>query len=255
MDVYYNRIMCSGPQPPGNGMGDRTGSVGDTLGAVVAAQAERRWDSSVGMGLLDRLTGADYLSLVALLFAWTSAICLLRGRVNAGILVMFGAFVFDKLDGYWARRQGISSPFGRQVDSFIDVFAYLVTGALVYHVALSPTPWMSVVVGFAILAFGGLRLVRHADEGFGAEGEDSYYLGWTVVHVNFVVLLNYYLAAFVPAWNGWLAAVPIVLACPVMVSGYRCYKTTAGHALAAGAALLAAGASLWLEVVGGAGAA
>lgn len=109
-------------------------------------------------------------------------------------------------------------------------------------------------VGFVLLAFGGLRLVRHADVGFGTDGDDSYYLGWTVVHVYFVVLCNYYLAPFVPAWNGWLAALPILLACPVMVSGYRSYKTATGHALAAGAALLATGASLWLEL-GGAGAA
>ena len=198
----------------------------------VAAQAERRWDSSVGMGLLGRLTGADYLSLVALFFAWTSAVLLLGGTVHLGIIVMFGAFLFDKLDGYYARRKGISSPFGRQVDSFIDVFAYLVTGALLYHVALSPALWMTVIVGFAILSFGGLRLVRHASEGFGQSGNTSYYVGWTVVHVNFVVLAAFYLALFVPWFTGWLAAVPIVAACPLMVSGYKSYKTYVSHALA-----------------------
>ena len=198
----------------------------------VAAQAERRWDSSVGMGLLGRLTGADYLSLVALFFAWTSAVLLLQEAIHAGIVVMFGAFLFDKLDGYYARKRGISSPFGRQVDSFIDVFAYLVTGALLYHVALSPTLWMSVVVGFAVLSFGGLRLVRHASEGFGESGDTSYYVGWTVVHVNFVVLATFYLALFVPWFDGWLAAVPIVAACPLMVSGYKSFKTTVSHALA-----------------------
>jgi CDP-diacylglycerol--serine O-phosphatidyltransferase len=229
-------------------MSDQTGSPGQTLQDVVLAQAERRWDSSVGMGLIERLTGADYLSLVALLFAWTSAVLLLRGEVNWGIVVMFGAFAFDKLDGYWARRQGISSPFGRQVDSFIDVFAYLVTGALIYHVALSPAPWMTVLVGFAILAFGGLRLVRHADEGFGESGGQSYYLGWTVVHVNLVVLVTYYLDLFVAGWNGWLAAVPILVACPLMVSGYKSYKTNVGHALAGAVGLLALAVSLSIEL-------
>lgn len=85
------------------------------------------------MGLLGRLTGADYLSLVALFFAWSSAVLLLQEAVHLGILVMFGAFLFDKPDGYYARKHGVASPFGRQVDSFIDVFAYLVTGALLYH--------------------------------------------------------------------------------------------------------------------------
>lgn len=229
-------------------MSDQTGPPGWPIPDVVLAQAERRWDSSVGMGLLDRLTGADYLSLVALLFAWTSAVLILRGQVNRGVVVMFGAFAFDKLDGYYARKHDIASPFGRQVDSFIDVFAYLVTGALVYHEALSPTPWMSVLVGFAVLAFGGLRLVRHADEGFGEDGGTNYYVGWTVVHVNFVVLATYYLDVFVAGWNGWLAAIPILVACPLMVSGYRSYKTTAGHVLAGVAAVLALATSLSLAL-------
>lgn len=153
---------------------------------TVATQAGRRWDSSVGMGLLGRLTGADYLSLIALFFAWSSTVLLLQEAIHLGILVMFGAFLFDKLDGYYARKHGVASPFGRQIDSFIDVFAYLVTGALLYHVALSPSPWMTVLIGFAILTFGGLRLVRHTDEGFGETDGTSYYVGWTVVHVNFV---------------------------------------------------------------------
>ena len=60
----------------------------------------------------------------------------------------------------------------------------------------------------------------------------SYYVGWTVVHVNFVVLAAFYPALFVPWFTGWLAAVPVVAACPLMVSGYRSYKTHVSHALA-----------------------
>jgi Phosphatidylserine synthase len=184
------------------------------------------------MGLLNRLTGADYLSLVALFFAWSSALLLLQRDIHLGVLAMAGAFCFDKLDGYYARSRGVSSSFGRQVDTFIDIFAYLVTGALLYHVALSPSAWLTLVVGFAILAFGGLRLVRHAEEGFGETDETSYYVGWTVVHVNFVVLAMFYIDLFILDISGWLAAVPIILSCPLMVSGYKSYKTTAGHALA-----------------------
>jgi phosphatidylserine synthase len=104
------------------------------------------------------------------------------------------------------------------------VFAYLVTGALLYHVALSPALWMTVIVG--------LRLVRHASEGFGQSGDTSYYVGWTVVHVNFVVLATFYLALFAPRFTEWLAAVPIVAACRLMVSGCKSYRTHVSHALA-----------------------
>jgi CDP-diacylglycerol--serine O-phosphatidyltransferase len=199
---------------------------------ALATQADRRWEGPVGWGLLDRLTGADYLSLAALFFAWTSAVLLLGGEIHWGIGAMAAAFLFDKLDGYYARTHGVASPFGRQVDSFIDVFAYLVTGALIYHVALSPAPAVTVLVGFAILTFGGLRLVRHADEGFGEADGTDYYVGLTVVHLNFVVLLLFYLDLLVGI-NGWLAALVVVAVCPLMVSGYRSYKTRVGHVLAA----------------------
>ena len=229
-------------------MSDDPGQLGKVLPEPVAAQVDRRWDDSVSMGLLERLTGADYLSLVALLFAWTSVILVVGGEVNWGILAMLGSFLFDKLDGYYARKYDLASPFGRQIDSFIDVFAYLVTGALVYHVALSPHPALSVLVGFAIIGFGGLRLVRHATEGFGEESGTSYYVGYTVVHANVVVLVTYYLDVFVAGWNGWFAAVPILAVCPLMVSGYRSYKTTVGHAIAGTVCLVAGSISLGIEL-------
>jgi len=107
--------------------------------------------------LLSALTTADYLSLAALFVAWTSALLFLSNEPNWAIVTMFGAFVFDKLDGYWARRTGTASPFGRQIDSFIDIFAYLVTGALLFHYELAPNDVVSAVVGFA-----GLRPVLAA---------------------------------------------------------------------------------------------
>ena len=203
--------------------------------------------SSNRTNILRSLNSADALSLVALFIAWSSALLFLGGESNWGIIVMFGAFVFDKLEGYWARRQGISSKFGRQIDSFIDIFAYLVTGALLFHYELAPNRAVSAVVGFAILAFGGLRLVRHNAEGFESDGDASYYHGTTVVHTNVVVVLNYVLVAVVGAWNGWLAAGMILAACPLMISEYRAPKTVAAHAVLGVFAGLIAGVCVLLE--------
>lgn len=190
--------------------------------------------------VLASLTGADLLSLGALFLAWTSILAFLRGAPTNAVLLMFGGYALDKADGAYARWRGVSSPFGRQIDSFIDVFVYLVTGALLFHYAVSPHPVVSAVVGFLILAFGGLRLVRHNAEGFGDEGGTSYYHGTTVVHTNLVVVASYLLFHLLPLWNGWLAAAAVALACPPMVSDYKSYKSPAGHALAAGAVLVAA---------------
>jgi len=181
--------------------------------------------------LVSTLTGADYLSLLALFIAWVSTLLIVSGEPNWAIVTMFGAFVFDKLDGFWARRTNTSSPFGRQIDSFIDIFAYLVTGALLFHYELAPNDAVSAVVGFAIVAFGGLRLVRHNAEGFDSVGSVSYYHGTTVVHTNAVVLASYVAGHVLPAWHGWLAALAVLLAAPLMISEYRAPKTTGAHLL------------------------
>jgi CDP-diacylglycerol--serine O-phosphatidyltransferase len=211
--------------------------------------ARNGWGSSSSnrTNILRTLNSADLLSLVALFVAWSSALLFLGGEPNWGIPVMFCAFVFDKLDGYWARRRGISSKFGRQIDSFIDIFAYLVTGALLFHYELAPNRVVSALVGFAILAFGGLRLVRHNAEGFESEDDVSYYHGTTVVHTNAVVLANYVLLSVAGFWNGWFAAATILAAAPLMISEYRAPKTVGTHVVLGGFALVVAGVCLLVE--------
>jgi CDP-diacylglycerol--serine O-phosphatidyltransferase len=211
--------------------------------------ADRRVTDTVDRtDIVGRLAGADYISLTALFVGWGSALLFFRGEPNWGLLVMFAAFFLDKADGWYARRTGTSSPFGRQIDSFIDIFAYLLPAALLYHVSLAPSPYASLVVGFLLFAFGGLRLIRHTNDGFGSDGGDSYYHGTTVVHTNLLVVSNYFLGTFVGLWNGWVAGVLVGLACPLMVSDYKAYKTDLSHALAAVVALVAGGVALALEL-------
>ncbi|ELZ19796.1 CDP-alcohol phosphatidyltransferase [Haloterrigena salina JCM 13891] len=197
--------------------------------------------------VLEQLTGADYISLGALFVGWASALLFVGGEPNWALLAMFGAFLLDKADGWYARRTGTSSPFGRQVDSFIDIFAYLVPAVLLYHFVLAPHVLASLVVGFLVLAFGGLRLVRHNEEGFGSDGGASYYHGTTVVHTNLLVVANYFVAALVAPWNGWIAGLLVAAACPLMVSDYKAYKTDGTHVLAGLAAVAAVGLALGLE--------
>lgn len=212
----------------------------DATDRVVAERGDRT-------DVFTQLTAADYISLGALFVGWGSALLVLRGEPNWALLAMFGAFGLDKLDGWYARRAGVASPFGRRVDSFIDIFAYLVPGALLYHVAMAPNGLASLVVGFLVLAFGGLRLIRHSSEGFGSDGEASFYHGTTVVHTNLAIVANYLLVALVGPWNGWLAGLVVAAVCPLMVSDYKAYKTDVSHALAAVGVLVAGGLALAIE--------
>ncbi len=212
------------------------------------ATTRNGWESSTERtNIIRTLGGADMLSLLALLVAWMSTLLFLSGESNWAIVVMFGGFICDKLDGYWARRQESSSKFGRQIDSFIDVFVYLLPGALLFHLELSSNWVFSTIVGFSILAFGGLRLVRHNTEGFELTDNVSYYHGTTIVHTNMVVVLNYVLMSYVGFWNTWFAAVTILLSCPFMISEYRAPKTIGAHVLLTGITAFVATLCLALE--------
>lgn len=212
------------------------------------ARRRRRPDAdAVSGGLLAELSVADWLSLVALFFAWWAAVLFAVGEPNWAIVVTLGAFLFDKLDGYCAREFGFASEFGREIDAFIDVPTYLLSAALLYHVGLAPNVAASVVVGFAILAFGGLRLIRFTDEGFVREDGVSYYRGITVVHVNVLVVANYFLAELLPVWSGWLAGASVLLVAPAMISEYRSPKTVGAHWLLGIGGLIAIGLCLVLE--------
>lgn len=210
------------------------GNTSQPFEAIVGAIRERTGRAGPRLGIgrfLSTLTVADYLSLTALFFAWVAALLILEGRPNWGVVVMFVAFLFDKLDGFYAREYGEPSPFGRRVDSFIDIFTYLVTAALLYHVAIAPNVIVSAVVGFVVICLGGLRLLRHNVEGFESAGGTSYYCGTTVVHTNVVVVVSYLLVTLVAGWSWVLATVPILLASPLMISEYRAPKTVRAHVL------------------------
>lgn len=212
---------------------------------VRARATEHGWEAE-RRNFLRELSVADWVSLVALLFGWGAALLLVSGQPNWGLLAMLAAFGFDKLDGAVARRLDVTSELGLRVDSYIDIFAYLVPAALLYDLTMAPNRYVSLGVGFLLLAFGGLRLIRHSTEGFGVDDGVAYYRGLTVVHANAVVVANYFLVVFVPSWNGWLAAATILPMGPAMIANYRSYKTDGSHLLAGVLALVAAGLCLVL---------
>jgi CDP-diacylglycerol--serine O-phosphatidyltransferase len=196
---------------------------------------------------LTRLDAADWVSMGALFSGWLAALLVVSGEPNWGLVAMLVAFVFDKLDGAVARRLDLTSDLGLRIDSYIDVFAYLVPAALLLYTHVVSNPLVGFLLGFVVLGFGGLRLVRHSAEGFGDDGGTAYYTGITVVHANAVVVANYFLVAFVPDWSAWLVALTVLPTGPAMVSNYRSYKTDGAHALVAVLGLVAAGLAMLLE--------
>lgn len=176
------------------------------------------------MDILKKLHTPDYLSIIGLLFSWVSLVFIIGNEPNLGIMVMLGAFLFDLLDGFYARKFHLDTVQGRQLDSFVDIFIYLLFSSLFFYKYLTPNKLLGVLVGFIIIAFGILRLVRFNNEGILTTNGKSYYRGITVVHISLAVLISYFLSRLTRFWNPWISTLLLLIISPLMLSNIKSFK-------------------------------
>lgn len=190
---------------------------------------------------------AGAVSLASLLLAWTAIGLAVSGSLRASVLCALGAFLLDMLDGFVARKLGVSSEFGRQLDSFIDVINYSVYAAVLtgYYIAPGFLGWL---VGFVIVATGILRLIRFNLEGFTDDEPIKYYRGIVVCHLSLAAIVFLILSQLFPAtlWVPILGAVVLVVLSILQLTLIKIRKTGRQALWAALVVPLAAGAILWL---------
>jgi CDP-diacylglycerol--serine O-phosphatidyltransferase len=85
-----------------------------------------------------------------------------ESRYTVALYCIFGAFVFDFLDGRLARFGGHESAFGREFDSLADIVSFgFAPALLVFKIVLAEFPnrigWF---IAFVYLVCGALRLAR-----------------------------------------------------------------------------------------------
>ena len=176
------------------------------------------------MSVLQKLTVADFATFTGLFFAWLSIVLLMKGQPNWAIVVIMIAFSFDLLDGVLARKSQQDSSFGRLLDSYGDVFIYLVFSSMLFVFYLTPSMVVGLFIGFLILVFGGLRLARFNLEGMKREKDRAYYRGMTVVHILFLTIICYFLSRLTRVWTANLSTLTLLIASPAMISNYKSYK-------------------------------
>ena len=105
------------------------------------------------------MAGAGCLSL----FIWPQEISL-----NLGILAVSISIILDRIDGPIARRMGLSSNMGMQLDSLADLLAFCCLPMLITSAQLHTLGWpkFSILLpGIVYLCCGVWRLARFADDG------------------------------------------------------------------------------------------
>lgn len=153
----------------------------------------------------------DWLTLSSLLLSVIGLLCAVQENLSLAIVFMLLAMFVDMLDGLLARRFGLESEFGRYLDSFCDVFTYLVLPLFILY-QFGMQDMFSVAALFIFLASGLMRLSRFNIVGTVEEKDVQYHVGLQVVWSQLVVVLAF------PVWHwlGSLARYPLSLVLMLM---------------------------------------
>jgi CDP-diacylglycerol--serine O-phosphatidyltransferase len=163
----------------------------------------------------------NVITLAALCSGLTAIRFALQGQFRLAVIAIIVAAIFDALDGRVARRLGVTSQFGAELDSLSDFLCFGVTPALVLYLAsLKDGGALGWVVTLMFPICSALRLARFNT----ALLSDTPPPAWTS---------SYFTGVPAPA-GALLALIPLVLSFEAEAAWPR-------HPLVAGAALVLVG--------------
>lgn len=149
-----------------------------------------------------------------LVFGMLSIFSTFEGRYNSAAIFIILALVADGLDGRVARAMGVSSDFGKELDSLCDLGSFGVApGILIYELALRDLGIAGQLAAIAFAVCGALRLARF---NISTDVVKGYFMGMPIPSGGCIV------ATF--ALSG-LVLPPIVTAVGTVLYGYLMIST------------------------------
>jgi len=158
---------------------------------------------------------ANGCTVASLLLGMSAVFLAIGGDFKLAALALLACVVFDGCDGGLARKFGVSSPFGAQMDSLADLSSFgVATGLVVYQwlIAQHASPLAAAPACALIAICAAIRLAR-----FNVSPKDGrYFCGVPTTMVAAVLALNILLGPDLPA--GVLAAAVAVYALAMATS-------------------------------------
>jgi len=124
------------------------------------------------------------LTLTNLFLGFLSILYIQRGDISLGCYLILIAAILDSLDGKLARKIGIASEFGKEIDSLADLISFcLAPSFLIFNIFYSSNQfvhefifiYLAVISSFPLL-MGSIRLARF-NVGHSQESKQSYFIG------------------------------------------------------------------------------
>lgn len=177
------------------------------------------------MKLLTKLSFADYITFLSLSLAFLAIILLLNNQPFWAINASLASFMFDILDGYIARLKSSFSDFGKYLDSFNDVFIYLLFSIFLTIFYVSKVNIFSLFVSVVLLFFGILRLIRYTGVGEVVKNQRQYYVGYPVYFPYFITIFFYFFDNVLIIDLGNFLLITLLIISFLMISELKTFKT------------------------------
>lgn len=137
-------------------------------------------------------------TLFNLLLGILSLTYTLNERYNLAAICILLSAVLDRVDGNLARRLGVSSEFGKELDSLADLVSFGVAPAILAYDAVLNQPlgvW-GLIISVLFAACGAIRLAR-----FNILNISNYFLGVPITIAGGLIATAMLFANRLPFWS------------------------------------------------------
>jgi CDP-diacylglycerol---serine O-phosphatidyltransferase len=169
--------------------------------------------------LLDYIgkSSANLITLVNIIFGSLSLISTLHGNFKMAAVFILLAVVMDALDGRIARKLGIISDMGKELDSLCDLVSFGVAPALLlYSQVLFLFPLLAVPTTVLYIMCGAFRLAR-----FNVLNIADYFVGVPITAAGALLAVISLLADLIP---GTIILILVLILAYMMVSKIKVRK-------------------------------
>lgn len=158
---------------------------------------------------------ANGCTIASLMLGMTAIFLSMYGDSRTAAVCLIGCVVFDGLDGALARKLGVASPFGAQMDSLVDMCSFGIAAPVVVYASLhGRVAAPMIAVACAMIAAGAaIRLAR-----FNVSPKDGrFFCGVPTTMTAAVLGLSVLIGLRLP---GPVAIISVAMLAIAMVSGF-----------------------------------
>lgn len=138
---------------------------------------------------------ANLLTILNMAFGGSAIMATMNDQYALAVLFIFVAGLLDRFDGMTARKFGIESELGKQLDSMSDIISFGIAPALLmYAYATHELGTLAMAVTVIYIASGAFRLAR-----FNISESNGFFTGLPITAAGVVLTLSYFAVPYIPS--------------------------------------------------------